>query len=199
MKMKIFLCICNLLLCEALEERMQRDPVGWQIASAQNVANISGEPPDLILVDPVNLDHELFSRWPDAKFILIDTGVPPDEMANLMCIYRLDGVLSTDTDFRLFKRAVRVILDGQIWIDNEKLKALLRSKTNCPSGAIERLTCREKQVMESIVAGCKNREIAEKLFLSEQTVKSHVNRIFRKFGVTCRSQLVSLFVIGRQQ
>lgn len=196
--MKIFLCMCSLLLCEALEERMRRDPDGWQIVSGQNPADVPGVIPDLILIDRANLDQGLFSRWPGTKFILIDTGIPPDEMANLMCMYRLDGVLSTETDFRLFKRAVRVILDGQIWIDNEKLKTLLRSKSNCPSGAIERLTCRERQVMESIVAGCKNREIAEKLFLSEQTVKSHVNRIFRKFGVTSRSQLVSLFVTARQ-
>jgi DNA-binding NarL/FixJ family response regulator len=197
--MNIFLCMCSLLLCDALEERMRRESAGWQIVTAQNVANVPGLTPDLILIDPANLDQELFSRWPDAKFLLIDTGVPPEEMTNLMCVYRLDGVLSTETDFRLFKRAVRVILDGQIWIDNDKLKTLLRSKSHCPSGAIERLTFREKQVMESIVAGCKNREIAEKLFLSEQTVKSHVNRIFRKFGVTSRSQLVSLFVSGRQQ
>lgn len=193
--MTILVYLSNTLLREALEEQMRRDPAGWQAISCNEAARFACVKPELVVVDASNLEHEIFTRWPDAKFILLDTGVPLEEMVRMLCIYRLDGIISTDTDFMLFKRAVQVVLDGQVWIDNEKLKALLRSKAaRSGKSVIERLTDREKQIMEKIVAGCRNREIADRLCICEQTVKSHINRIFSKLGVKSRSQLVSLFV-----
>lgn len=193
--MTIFVCLSNTLLSEALEELMRRGPAGWQTASCNEATTSPCLNPQLVLLDSANLNQELFSKWPDAKFILLDTGIPLEDLVRMLCIYRLDGIISTDTDFRLFRRAIKVIMDGQIWIDNVKLKALLRCKfSRTGESIVKRLTEREKQILDEIVQGCRNREIADKLCICEQTVKSHINRIFNKLGVKSRSQLVSLFV-----
>jgi len=193
--MTILVHLSNLLLCEALEELLRRCPAGWQVISRSAMNTATCLLPDLVLIDPANLNQCLFSRWPDAKFILLDTGLPLHNMVKLLCFYRLDGIISTDTDFQLFTRALAVVQSGQVWIDNCKLKALLRSKSSHTENALAtRLTDREKQIMDKIVEGFRNKEIAEKLYVSEQTVKSHINHIFSKLGVTSRSQLVSLFV-----
>lgn len=193
--MTIFVCLSNALLSEALEQLMRREPSGWRTVSCNEATIPPCFNPHLVLVDSANLNKDLFSKWPEAKFILLDTGIPLEDLVRMLCIYRLDGIISTDTDFTLFKRAVQVIMDGQIWIDNVKLKALLRSKfSNSGESIVKRLTDREKQIMDEIVQGCRNREIADKLCICEQTVKSHINRIFNKLGIKSRSQLVSLFV-----
>ncbi len=192
--MTVLISLSNFLLCEALQELMGREPSEWNLIAVNNPRAATGIKPDVVLVDFANLDQWLFSQWPDAKFLLLDTGIPPHEIVNLMRLYRLDGILSTDTDFQLLKKALQVIRNGQMWVDHTKMKVLLRCPSCSASVAVERLTDREKQIAEKIVEGLRNREIAEKLFLSERTVKSHINRIFRKLEVTNRSQLVSLFV-----
>jgi len=193
--MTVLVCLSNFLLCEALQELMSREPTDWNIIAVNNPQAAACVKPDVVLVDFANLDQDLFSAWPDAKFLLLDTGMPPHEIVNLMRLYRLDGILSTDTDFQLFKRALQVIRNGQMWVDHTKMKDLLRcDAAGSGSATVERLTDREKQIAEKIVEGFRNKEIAEKLFLSERTVKSHINRIFRKLELTSRSQLVSLFM-----
>ena len=52
------------------------------------------------------------------------------------------------------------------------------------------LTPREREVLSFLTAGCTNKEIGDKLFISEKTVKTHVNSIFRKLHVTRRLQAV---------
>ncbi|MGD8192130.1 LuxR C-terminal-related transcriptional regulator [Brevibacillus ginsengisoli] len=58
------------------------------------------------------------------------------------------------------------------------------------------LTKREQEVAELVCAGCSNVEIAEKLFISEVTVKKHLSAIFGKLGVKKRSQLITLLIKG---
>lgn len=55
------------------------------------------------------------------------------------------------------------------------------------------LTRRENQVMELIAEGMSNAEISERLYISEPTAKTHISRIFRKLGLTSRSQVAALF------
>lgn len=54
-----------------------------------------------------------------------------------------------------------------------------------------RLSPREREIMDVIAAGASNREIAAAFFLSEKTVKNHINSIFGKLGVTTRAQAVA--------
>jgi DNA-binding NarL/FixJ family response regulator len=53
------------------------------------------------------------------------------------------------------------------------------------------LTQREAEVLQTIVDGLNNRQIAERLYISEETVKTHVRKVFRKLGVSDRAQAVS--------
>jgi DNA-binding NarL/FixJ family response regulator len=60
----------------------------------------------------------------------------------------------------------------------------------------EGLTSREQEVLHLLTKGCTNKEIAQSLFISEKTVKSHLNSIFRKLNVTRRLQAI-LYAIKR--
>ena len=53
------------------------------------------------------------------------------------------------------------------------------------------LTAREYEVLQKVCGGAANKEIAAALFISENTVKKHVNSVFRKLGVASRAQLLS--------
>jgi DNA-binding CsgD family transcriptional regulator len=55
----------------------------------------------------------------------------------------------------------------------------------------------EKEIASLICQGYRNKEIAQRLNISEQTVKAHLNRIFRKFNVSNRSQLITLAMNNR--
>jgi ATP/maltotriose-dependent transcriptional regulator MalT len=74
-------------------------------------------------------------------------------------------------------REVRVREDGPFVLDAEKLKELT-------------ITPREHEILGLIAAGMSNREIGEKLFVSENTVKTHSSRLFEKLGVNRRVQAV---------
>ena len=51
------------------------------------------------------------------------------------------------------------------------------------------ITKKEKEILNYVCAGFTNKEVANKLYISEQTVKSHCNHLFKKFGVTNRTKL----------
>jgi len=55
-----------------------------------------------------------------------------------------------------------------------------------------RITPRELEILEQIAAGLSNREIAEKVFVSENTVKTHASRLFEKLGASRRTQAVQI-------
>jgi DNA-binding NarL/FixJ family response regulator len=149
--------------------------------------------PDVIVVDNESLNHGFVSKWPEAKLILLDTGLAQDVLVTLLLTYMLHGILSPDTDISLMRRALKAVHAGQIWIDNDCLKALLcEAGIITKNGGINKVSNREQQILDQIALGRKNKEIAAQLFLSEQTVKAHLCRIFKKFNVSSRTQLLSL-------
>jgi DNA-binding NarL/FixJ family response regulator len=189
--LNILINLSNLLLCEALGKLLENEVESYKVVATNNVEDAGNFLPDHIVVDAHTISQSLVERWSDAKIILIDTGMEEEDIINLLLSYKLDGVIKTDTDLDLFKKALSVIDAGQVWLDNSRIRALLKhAETLANTQPDNRLSKKERNIIILISQGNKNREIAEKLCISEQTVKSHISRIFRKTNVSSRSQLV---------
>lgn len=108
----------------------------------------------------------------------------------------VDGYLLKDCDSKELKKAIFTILDGKTYIQ-PNLIPMLNQKTKSreeDSIKIESLTERETEVLKLVSSGMYNKEIAEKLQISERTVKNHLFNIFKKIDVTDRTQ-AALFTI----
>lgn len=196
--MKIHVAMKSLLFCETLCLALNRDANRYQAQMHQYLAPTEPFEPDVILVDHEYLQHDDFLSWTKGKVLLIDTGLQEEEIIHLMRVHKLYGVFSLNSDFRQLEKAIAVISGGQIWIGNERLKVILHGMDSVkPDIAVEKLSNKESQIVELVVEGFKNREIASRLFLSEQTIKSHLGRIFKKMRVRNRSQLVSVVFKNR--
>lgn len=94
--------------------------------------------------------------------------------------------------------AIRRVASGESWIDpmvaGRVIKALgdMSTETNGPFPQLESLTPRELEVLKLVGSGMNNAEIAEKLFLSEATVKTHISRILLRTGCRDRPAAVAL-------
>jgi DNA-binding NarL/FixJ family response regulator len=97
------------------------------------------------------------------------------------------GILPPSADSDLLKKAIRAVHKGELWIDRTVLLKLVKSMKT--SGVDANLAQREREIASHICQGYKNKEIAEKLQISEQTVKSYCNRIYKKLGISDRLQL----------
>jgi DNA-binding NarL/FixJ family response regulator len=107
------------------------------------------------------------------------------------------GYLTKDATRAEIGRAVLAAAAGQAVLDpavqQRLLSAAVRAPAAVPAGPMagdDDLTPREAEVLRLIAAGKSNREIARALFVSEATVKTHVNRIFAKTGSRDRGQAV---------
>jgi len=197
-RLNVLVNLSSALLCQALAGLLDQHP---EICHA--VAHTPGKmpfTPDTILFDAASLEQFDFDEWPGAKRVLVDTGLPEVQIVRLLVTYQLNGVIATGTDLELFQRALQAIHDDQVWVDNHKLKALINAPLpESPPPGVGRFSPREREIVFLIAAGRRNREIAGQLKLSEQTVKSHVSRIFRKANVDSRSQLVPLALVLRNE
>lgn len=147
--------------------------------------------PDITLIDlrmPVVGGVEAISairnKFPDARLIVLTTYDGDED------IYRslqagAKGYLLKDVFFEELEAAIRTVHAGSRHIPGA---IAMRLAERMASSA---LTSREMEVLELIVRGQSNKEIAASLSISEATVKSHINNILSKLGVTDRTQAVT--------
>ena len=113
------------------------------------------------------------------------------------------GFLSKDVSISDLIKAIQAVHNGEVWLERKLMARFLEGEALANSGGESRagrqnkgLTPREKEVLCLLTTGCTNKEIAQALFISEKTVKSHLNSIFRKLDVTRRLQAI-LYAINR--
>jgi DNA-binding NarL/FixJ family response regulator len=192
-KTKILINLGSLLLGRALQEVIGANPA-FETFVATDSRGGSPVDPHHIVVDVFALAKDPQAQWPNARLILIDTGLPEDELISLLLNHKFYAVVSTDTPPEMFSKVLQTVNSGQIWIGNDKIKALLHNQRSNYFKPAERgnLSKKEQDIVAFIAQGLKNREIAQRLCISEQTVKTHISRIFKKVNVVSRSQLVPL-------
>ncbi len=105
-----------------------------------------------------------------------------------------DGYMVKDSDADTLIKAIREVKDGRSYIQPSVAKMVaegLNSDDDEVSSRLKKiksLTKREYEVLTLIAEGLNNKDIADKLFISEKTVKNHVSNIFKKIGVNDRIQ-----------
>ena len=101
----------------------------------------------------------------------------------------IEGYVLKDSESAELKKAIFSIVDGEIYIQPSLIPALnaKRIEKNEDENKIDDLTKRELEVLKLLAVGMYNKEIAEKLNISERTVKNHVSNIFKKLEVTDRT------------
>ena len=110
------------------------------------------------------------------------------------------GVLAKTATAEELITAVRAVRAGEIWAQRRVLSAridYLSGRTEQRPAARplleRRLSVREQQISRCTLAGCSNKEIAQRLVISEATVKVHLTHIFRKLGVRGRWELAAMY------
>jgi len=107
------------------------------------------------------------------------------------------GIVLKKTPPDLIVKSIRKVHEGEIWLDSQTTAAVMRHFSSPNPGPTlegpgrERapLSNREREIVILVAQGHKNKEMAEKLFISEQTVKNHLHNIFDKLGVSDRLEL----------
>lgn len=109
------------------------------------------------------------------------------------------GIVLKESPPELILKSLRKVHEGEIWLENRAITRVLEqfSHGGPPGSAEILLSPREREVVGLVAEGCRNREIAQKLFIAEGTVKIHLHNIYEKLGVSDRLEL-ALFAIERQ-
>jgi len=149
--------------------------------------------PQVVLVDVSTARHSLLRRYPGARFLLIDAGEGTEKVLSILLSLDIHGVLSTQVGLHLLKKALTAVSEGHVWIDSDTLKTVLEDTgALTKKGGIKGITERHQDIIDCVCQGLSNKEISQKLGLSPDTVKAHLNTIFKKLHISSREQLMAL-------
>ena len=160
-----------------------------------------GTPKTLLLIDLDYLkstQQELWSnaicqRFGEASAVLLNAPTSTNKELLLMWPHTSGLFFRQDTLDRLVF-GIRKVLQGEYWIPRHLLCDLVdyyRKGSGQPQRQQTLLTAREQEIVRHLMTGASNTEIADSLFVSEHTVKSHLYNVFKKLNVKNRLQAVS--------
>src|ERR1700726_2212592 len=171
--------------------------------------------PDVLLLDlrMPNLDglgalQALQQVNPRTRVIVLTASEDKNEFVQAMKL-GCSGIVLKQTAPDLIVKSIRKVHSGEIWLDSHTPAAVMRQFSTALEGGghpsasgsgkgRERspLSAREREIVALVAQGYKNKEMAEKMFISEQTVKNHLHNIFDKLGVSDRLEL-ALYAIHK--
>ncbi|MBV8948138.1 MAG: response regulator transcription factor [Solirubrobacterales bacterium] len=183
--------------------------VGTAADGIEAVEQARAERPDIVLIDlrmprleGAEATRQILDSLPETR-VLVLTTYAEDEFLFPALQAGARGYLTKDATAEEIEQAIRALIAGQTYLDpavqQRLVTAVLDQDPPIPVGEPapasasnlpDELTPREAEVLKLIALGLSNSEIADKLVLSNATVKTHINRIFYKTGARDRAQAV---------
>jgi DNA-binding NarL/FixJ family response regulator len=167
------------------------------------VATVAAVRPQVVLMDlnmprcdGIEATRQIRAEHPRTQVVVLTTYSDDDSIVGALQAGAV-GYLTKDSTRAEIGRAVHAAAAGQAVLDASVQQRLLSAAARAlrpdpppNQNSDSALTSRESEVLRLIAAGQSNREIAKTLFVSEATVKTHVNRIFTKTGSRNRAQAI---------
>ncbi len=196
--------LCKLLALEEDFEVVAQAQDGRQVLDV-----LQQHEPDILLLDlkMPGLDglatlQRLQAARNKTRVIVLTASDDKNEFVQAMKL-GTSGIVLKQTATELLIKSIRKVHAGEIWLDSHTTAAVIRTfvanEDTPPQPQLapqvprdrERspLSQREREIVALVAQGFKNKEMAEKMFISEQTVKNHLHNIFDKLGVSDRLEL----------
>lgn len=139
----------------------------------------------------------IMDRWPAARLLVIAQMFTAESSYSFLRAGAKALLTYTDAREHLPK-ALSQVAKGGFWVPRTVLSAFVDSILSAPNGRLKAntatdLSAREQEVLEAVLSNLSNKEIADKLNISERTVKFHVSHLLEKFGVRRRADLIVLW------
>jgi DNA-binding NarL/FixJ family response regulator len=125
------------------------------------------------------------------KVLLVTAGVDETSAANLVK-RGITGIFLKHNPPAVLVDAIREVLAGNVWFAQNCLQKIVDHVTEDVLPRTRKLTEREQHVLVGVFEGLANKQIAERLQVSESSVKATLQQLFQKTGVRTRSQLVKI-------
>ena len=186
-------------ICERLPDV---EVVGTAADGEQAVASVGSLNPDVVLMDlrmprmdGIEATRRIREQHPATQVVVLTTFSDDESVTGALAAGAL-GYLTKDAGRDDIRRALEAAARGQALLDPAVHARLIQLAQRQPAGSVDGglpdgLTVREAEVLAHISRGLSNQEIAKALYLSEATVKTHINRIFAKTQSRDRAQAVA--------
>jgi len=195
MPLRITISCCNNLFGEGIKRLIEEDRLEIDcITHISTPEKVIDTKPDILITDFHTLSlmsiNTLFKH--KVGILLLWTGCLPkieDERLLGFISRGLIGILlPEETTFLQLKRAIKSVTSGELWFTRKKLKDIISCMREVKE-EVRQLTKREIEIIKMICKGYRNKQITKSLGITDQSVKKHLNHIYKKAGVTDRLQL----------
>jgi two-component system response regulator DevR len=164
--------------------------VGEASNGAEALAKMAVLDPQIILMDVrmekmngIEACREIKSRYPDVHILMITSYTDEDAVISSI-LAGASGYLLKHLSRAELLRSIRLVASGHSLIDANAKKQAMERLTQIPGSE---LTEREREVLSLVARGYTNKQLADKLYVSEKTARNHVSHILEKLGLSRRS------------
>jgi DNA-binding NarL/FixJ family response regulator len=168
---------------------------------AEVIAAVQRHRPDILVLDLQLPDMEgldvvrgVRSLEPTVRVVLLTAQIHEDQLIEALGL-GVRGVVLKEMTTKLLVDCLRRVHAGGQWLEKESATRAMAKLVRRQAGAREvasLLTPREIEVARLVATACSNKEVADKLFISDGTVKIHLHNIYEKLKVTRRAELICL-------
>lgn len=190
------------VLGRLLELQPDFSVVGDTDDGEQLVKLVAEQKPDILLLE-LNLRklsgaealQKIASLQPSVRAIILTDAAGNNTIAQAL-LWGVHGIVRKEDPTHLLFKSIRSVMNGQYWVNHTEVAEIVQHLRSL-AAAIEQkaqqqarsLSARQQQIIEAIVSGASNKDIAQEMSLSERTVKYHLTRIFETLGVSGRMEL----------